>query len=174
MFDNKSGGIFTDGSTTVADMPAMLAFGLEYKPMEKLSIAGTFNTYFDKACDYDGSTTADVDMIDDNFMEYGLGAEYGISEKLRISAGWVATSTGVNDAYQNDQRYSTNTNSFGGGFGYRISPMIDINIGGQYTMYAEGSKGYSHMLGTIPVPVTETYNKETWIIALGLDFHFGK
>ena len=172
--DGKSGGIFTDGAITIADMPALLAFGFEYKPMEKLSVAGTFNTYFDKAVDYDGSTTAAVEMIDDNFMEYGLGAEYGISEKLRISAGWVATSTGVNENYQNDQRYSTNTNSFGGGFGYRISPMIDINIGGQYTMYDEGSKGYNHMLGTIPIPVTETYNKETWIIALGLDFYFGK
>jgi long-chain fatty acid transport protein len=164
VFDSKSGGIFVDGSKSVADMPALLAFGLEYKPMEKLSIAGTFNTYFDKAVDYDGSTTVDVDMIDDNFMEYGLG----------ISAGWVATSTGVNDNYQTDQRYSTNTNSFGGGFGYRISPMIDINIGGQYTFYDEGSKNYSHMLGTNPIPLTETYNKETWIIALGLDFHFGK
>lgn len=172
--DNKGGGIFTDGSKLVADMPAMLAVGVDYKLMDKLMLAYTFNMYFDQNNDYDGSETVDQDQIDKNFLEYGLGAEYGISDKLRVSAGWVATSTGVNDDYQNDQRYSTNTNSFGAGFGYRINDMIDLNVGGQYTFYKEGCKDFNHMLGTIPVPVTETYNKKTWVIGAGLDFYFGK
>ena len=98
-----------------------------------------------------------------------------VSEKLRASFGWVATSTGVNTLYQNDQRYSTNTNSLGAGFGYRISPKIDLNIGGQYTFYKEDSKNINHLIGTNPVPnVMETYNKKTWIVAVGLDFYFGK
>ena len=54
----------------------------------------------------------------------------------------------------------------------RITPMIDLNLGGQYTLYDEGAKTFNHMLGTIPVPVTETYNKETWLIGVGLDFSF--
>jgi long-chain fatty acid transport protein len=174
VIDGKSGGIFVDGSTTIADMPSLLAIGAEFKPMDKLAVAASFNMYGDKAVDYDGSETTDIDMIDNNFLEYGLGLEYGFSEKLRASAGWVATSTGVNENYQNDQRFSTNTNSFGAGLGFRISPMIDLNLGGQYTMYAEDSKNYNHMLGTFPIPVTETYNKETWVVAVGLDFSFGK
>jgi long-chain fatty acid transport protein len=174
VIDNKSGGIFVDGSKVVADMPALLAIGAEFKPMDKLSVAASFNTYFDKDVDYDGSESANIDQIDDNFLEYGLGLEYSITEKLRASAGWVATSTGVNSNYQSDQRYSTNTNSFGAGFGYRISPMIDINIGGQYTAYQEGTKDYTHMLGFNAIPVKDTYNKETWIVGIGLDFTFGK
>ena len=168
---NKNGGIFIDGATTIADMPSLLAIGAEFKPMDKLAVAATFNMYGDKAVDYDGSETADIEMIDNNFLEYGLGLEYGITEKLRASAGWVATSTGVNENYQNDQRYSTNTNSFGAGVGFRISPLIDLNLGGQYTFYDEGSK---NLVGTFPVPVVETYNKKTWIVAVGLDFYFGK
>jgi long-subunit fatty acid transport protein len=112
-------------------------------------------------------------MIDKNFTEFGLGAEYAISEKLRISAGWVATISGVSDNYQSDMRFDTNTNSFGAGLGYRITPMIDINLGGQYTTYSTYTKDFDHYLGTFPVPVTETYTKSTWLIALGLDFHFG-
>lgn len=172
--DNKGGGIFTDGEKVIADMPAMFSLGVEYKPMDKLMVAASFNTYLDKNNDYDGSESLDINMIDKNFMEYGLGVEYGLSDKLRASAGWVATSTGVNENYQNDQRYSTNTNSFGAGIGYRISSMIDLNIGGQYTFYAEGSKEFNHMLGEIPVPVTEIYNKKTWVVGVGLDFYFGK
>ena len=151
-------------------MPALLAVGGEFKPSDKLLLAGTFNMYFDKNVDYDGSASENTVMIDNNFMEYGLGAEYGISEKLRASLGWVATNTGVNEKYQSDMRYSTNTNSFGGGIGYRISPKIDLNLGGQYTFYQDATKDYTRVLGAY----TETYSKQTWVVALGLDFYFGK
>jgi long-chain fatty acid transport protein len=170
--DGKGGGVFTDGEKIIADLPAILFLGVEYKPISNLSLAGTFNYYFDQNVDYDGSELVDIDMIDNNFLEYGLGAEYGISEKLRVSAGWLATNTGVNENYLSDQKYSTDTNSFGAGFGFRITPMIDLNVGGQYTLYDEGEKTFNHMLGSIPVPVTETYNKETWAIGVGLDFSF--
>jgi long-chain fatty acid transport protein len=168
--NGQSGGIFVDGEKVVADMPALLAVGGQFKPSEKLLLAATFNMYFDQNVDYDGSESTDIDMIDNNFLEYGLGAEYSISEKLRASLGWVATSTGVNENYQSDMRYSTNTNSFGGGIGYRISPMIDLNLGGQYTLYQDDTKNYTRPLGAF----TETYSKQTWIVAVGLDFYFGK
>jgi long-chain fatty acid transport protein len=174
VINNKGGGIFTDGKKVIADMPALLAVGAEFKPTNNLMVSASMNYYFDKNVDYDGSESLNINMIDNNFMEYGLGVEYALSTKLRVSAGWVATSTGVNSNYQNDQEYSTNTNSFGAGFGFRITPMIDLNLGGQYTFYAEGSKDFNHMLGTNPIPVTETYNKKTWLVGIGLDFYFGK
>jgi long-subunit fatty acid transport protein len=171
-----AGGMFIDGAETIADMPALLAAGAEFKPMDKLMIAVSMNMYFDKNVDYDGSESLDINMIDKNFLEYGLGLEYGLTEKLRASAGWVATSTGVNLNYQNDQRYSTNTNSLGAGIGYWISPKIDLNLGAQYTFYAEGSKDANHALPS-PFPAvafSETYNKKTWVVGVGLDFFFGK
>jgi long-chain fatty acid transport protein len=174
---NKSGGIFTDGSKTVADMPAVFTLGAEYKPIDKLMVAVNLTSYFDKNVDYDGSKTIDVKMIDNNFLEYGIGTEYSINDKLRASIGWTSTSTGVNSNYQNDQRYSTNTNSFGAGIGYKITPNIDLNIGGQYTAYASDSKIITHNFTDNPLmPITtkETYNKKTWIAGIGLDFYFGK
>ncbi len=171
--DNKTGGIFIQDSTSVADMPASLSVGLNYRPMEKLMLSGSFNYYFDKNVDYDGMESINVNMIDNNFLEFGLGAEYSVTDKLRVSAGWAHTTTGVNDSYQSDLSFSTNTNSFGAGIGYRVTPMIDLNVGGQYTTYATDTKEYSHNLGTIPVPVTETYTKMTWLVGIGLDFHFG-
>lgn len=170
--DNKSGGIFTDGGTTIADMPAMLAAGIEYKPMKKLLVSASMNYYFDKNVDYDGSDLLSVNMIDKNFQEYALGLEYSLTKKLRVSGGWLGTYTGVNSNYQNDQNYSLNTNSIGAGFGFHINKMIDLNLGGQYTFYKEGAKSFTHMLGTNSIPVSETYNKTTWVVAIGLDFKF--
>jgi len=178
---DKGAGIFNNGETVIADMPAMLSVGVEYKPIKKLLFSASFNTYFDKNVDYDGSDSRTIDEIDKNFLEYGLGLEYGISEKLRVSGGWSHTDTGVNLNYQSDQSFSTNTNSFGAGFGYHLTPMIDLNIGGQYTFYKDGSKPFASRLANmvppiIPTPVayTETYKKSTWIVAIGLDFSFGK
>ena len=136
----NGGGLFIQDSVAIADMPAMLAVGVNFKPIDKLMLSCSFDYYFDKNVDYDGQKKVDLNMIDKNFLEFGLGAEYSLSEKLRVSAGWVATVTGVNSNYQSDMSYSTNTNSLGAGFGYRITDMIDLNIGGQYTMYAEDSK----------------------------------
>jgi long-chain fatty acid transport protein len=173
--NNEGGGIFIDGKELVGDMPAMLSLGVDYKPVEKLLLSASFNTYFDKAVDYDGDPTVNINEIDKNFLEYGLGVEYGLTEKLRISAGWSHTTTGVNLNYQSDMSFSTNTNSIGAGLGYRITPMIDLNLGYQRAFYDQGSKTYDHMLGgVLPVSTTEKYNKSTWMVAAGLDFYFGK
>jgi long-chain fatty acid transport protein len=162
---NMGGGLFINDSIGVGDMPASLSLGATFKPTEKLMITASFNEYFDKNVNYDGQTNE----IDKNFLEYGLGLEYALTQKLRISAGWSHTTTGVNSNYQSSMSFSTNTNSYGGGFGYRINPMIDLNLAFQRAFYAEGSKSFSDIAA-----YTETYNKSTWMIAAGLDFSFGK
>ncbi|HZY25180.1 MAG TPA: hypothetical protein VFE71_05090, partial [Bacteroidales bacterium] len=162
---NMGGPLFINDSIAVGDMPAALSLGATFRPTEKLMLTASFNEYFDKNVNYDGQTNE----IDKNFLEYGLGVEYALTEKLRISAGWSHTTTGVNLNYQNSMSFSTNTNSFGGGFGYRITPMIDLNLGFQRAFYAEGSKPFNDI-----TTYTETYNKSTWMIAAGLDFSFGK
>ncbi|HLN54865.1 MAG TPA: hypothetical protein VK207_02670 [Bacteroidales bacterium] len=159
--NNNGGGLFFDGIEVPADMPAVLSVGAEFKPIDRLMLAASFNTYMDQNVDYDGSKDLNIDMIDKNFVEYGLGAELGLTDNLRVSAGWLATSTGVNDLYQDDLSYSTNTNSFGAGFGYRITKMLDFNLGGQYTLYDEDTVGFS------------TFKKKTWLIGVGVDLYFG-
>lgn len=168
--------MWPDGAKVVNDMPAMLAVGVEFKPIDRLLLTGSMNYYFDKAVDYDGSADLDINMIDRNSTEFAVGVEYGLTKNFRASAGWLGTFSGVNLNYQDEMSYSLNTNSIGAGFGYSITPMIDINLGGMYTFYQQGTKTYQHaMTGTSPASyqeVTETYNKTTWVVALGVDLHF--
>jgi long-subunit fatty acid transport protein len=171
VYDNKDGGgMFVDKATKVADMPATASVGLGLHPMKKLYLTAGMNYYFDKNNDYDGSTEMDIQMIDKNFFDYSFGVEYAFSNMVCISAGYAGTQTGVNDAYNSDLRYSLNTSTFGGGFGFSITPMIDVNIGGMYTKYDEGGKTITP---TLPVaPIHETYNTETWVLGFGVDLHF--
>lgn len=173
LVDGKGGGVFTEGAKTIADMPALLAAGVELRPIDKLMVTASMEYFFDKDIDYDGSESLDVNMIDNNLMFICLGGEYKINDQLRISAGYGGSLTGVNSDYANDQRFSTNSHSFGGGFGYKLMDMLDLNIGGQYVINTEGTKSFNHMLGANPIPVMETYNKNTWIVAIGLDLYFG-
>ncbi|MHC1732119.1 MAG: OmpP1/FadL family transporter [Bacteroidales bacterium] len=161
-------GMFIQDSTAIADMPAMLALGIDVKPSERLLITGSFNYYFDKGVDYDGQEDVELNKIDKNFIEAALGLQVGLTDNLCLSAGWLTTVTGVNDNYQSDLKYSLNTNTFGGGLGIKVNDMLDINLGGSYTIYQEGSKSYTGAVG----PATDIYNKNTWVAAIGLDFHF--
>lgn len=170
--DNNGGGIFTDGQEVIADMPAMFAAGVSFRPSDRFMVSASMNMFMDTKVDYDGSDMIDVNMIDKNFKEFAFGLEYGLTDRLRASAGWLGAYTGVNSNYQSDLSYSLNTNTIGAGFGFRLNSMLDINIGGQFTMYEESSKSYDYMLGANAIPVVETYNKSTWVIAVGLDFSF--
>jgi long-chain fatty acid transport protein len=166
--------MFPDGAETINDMPAMLSLGVDVRPISRLLLTGSFTYYFDKAIDYDGSADLNINMIDKNFLDYAFGIEYGLTKNIRASVAWAGTRTGVNQNYQDELSYSLNTNGFGGGLGIRISPMIDVNIGGLYTIYTTGDKSFTHkMTGTeIPIPLTETYKKTTWVAAVGVDLHF--
>jgi hypothetical protein len=54
-----------------------------------------------------------------------------------------------------------------------ITPMIEINVGGSYTMYAEGSYDYTKTLAPLPtIPFTETYDRSVWLVGVGVDLHF--
>ena len=161
-------GMFIQDSVAIADMPAMLALGIDVKPSDRFLISGSFNYYFDKKVDYDGQSDVNINKIDKNFIEAALGIQVGLTEKLFVSAGWLTTITGVNANYQSDLKYSLNTNTFGGGFGFKVNDMFDINLGGSYTIYEEGSKTFNGGAGQ----ATNIFNKNTWVAAIGLDFHF--
>ncbi len=176
VYDGKTAGLFIQDSVAIKDMPAMLAFGVDVKPAERLLISGSLNYYFDKKVDYDGEPDVEEVRIDKNFIEAALGIQVGITERLFASAGWLTTITGVNDLFQSDLKYSLNTNTFGGGLGFKINDMIDINVGGSYTIYKEESETYTHVITKTPIlvqaPAINTYNNKTWVAAIGLDFHF--
>jgi long-chain fatty acid transport protein len=168
-YDSETGApiyLFPDGAKTNLDLPAMLSAGVTLNPFEPLLISTGMHYYFDKDANWDGRE----DQLDRGLIEFALGAEYGIGENLALSAGWLMTSTGATEEYQTDKSYSLNTNTFGGGLGYKITDYLELNLAGSYTMYQEGSKSFERDLG----PVTETYNKDTWIVAVGLDLFFAR
>ena len=160
--------MFPDKEVINADMPAMLSIGAKYQITDALNVHAGFHTYFDTKVNW-----KNVAEIEGNSMEYALGLEYNISEKLLVSAGWLGTKTGVKDTYHTDLSYSLNTNSIGGGGAFAINNMITIQLGGFMTMYQDFTANKSYPLGDAAVPFKETYKKSAWGVGIGLDFTFG-
>ncbi|KPK83140.1 MAG: hypothetical protein AMS27_13295 [Bacteroides sp. SM23_62_1] len=167
--------LFPDGEVTNLDIPAMLTAGVTLKPISPLMISGGFHYFFDKDVNWDG----DEKYIDRGLYEIALGVEYTIGEKFAVSGGYLITSTGVTEDYQDDQSHSLSANTFGGGIGYKINNMIELNLGGSYTKYTETDKTFDRELGGpgrsgIFNSITETYNRDAWIVAIGLDISIAR
>ncbi len=96
--------------------------------------------YFDKPIDFDGDENINIDMIEKNSYEFAFGGEYKVNSKYRISSGVLITRPGVNAEYQNEKRFAIPSNTIGAGIGLRLSPFIDLNIGGSYTLYKKDEK----------------------------------
>jgi long-chain fatty acid transport protein len=170
-FDNDGQPLtmFPDGKKTRYDIPAQLAAGITYRPVDKLFISAGFHYYFDQQANWEGKE----DSLKGNLTEYALGIEYTLSKKLVASVGWLKTHTGAQGGFQTDLSFSMNSNTFGGGFGIMVTPYLELNLAGAYTLYETGSKTFNHDLarsGTF-IPVKEEYDKDVWIVSIGLNFN---
>ncbi len=175
-FDETTGApiyLYNDGDKFRNDMPAMFSVGFDYKITDKFLVASGFHYYFDKNANYgrklNGIYVENSDVIDRNATEFALGLQYNVSEKMLLSIGYLMTQTGVTEDYQTDLSYSNHSNTVGLGGAYNISPMINLNLGVGYTIYAEARNIYD----VNGITTTETYDKNNLFIALGLDFKLG-
>jgi long-subunit fatty acid transport protein len=178
--------MFPNGAMTRNDMPAMLALGVDYAISPALRLSLGSNYYFDKSADYGHKVDDDLnsstptvhidnsEIIDDNGMSVSAGLEYNISEKIRVSGGYVWANQGVNDKYQSDLTYGLGTQTFGAGGAYSINEKIQINLGFSYTLYKEDSKMVDHIFSgnNTNIPANETYAKNTMVVGVGVDFRF--
>lgn len=160
-------GMFPDGQEVAADMPSMLAMGLDYKALPDLRLSGGFHYYFDKSADY-GKALPNDEIIDNNYWEAALGLEYSLSNSFIVSAGYLRTQTGVNDKYHSDLSHSLNTNSVGAGVKYLINRNLALNLGVMNTMY----EGYTKTFEASGFNYNENYERSALSIGIGVDFSF--
>lgn len=172
-----STGMFPDGEKSSSDMPAMLAVGASYPLTNKLRGYADFNYYWDKQANYGktneiGQYINNESLIDHNMWELGLGLEYNITKKLLVSAGYLYSASGTLPEYQSDMNYSLSSSAVGFGGAWQITPKIGLNLGCMLVYYQDDTKDYTHSLGEMSIPVTDTYGKSTQVYAIGLDFTF--
>ena len=163
--------LFPDGDKTRLDMPAYLAVGASLKASESLLIAGHFGYFFDKDANWGGREK----LLDHNSWELGLAAEYILSDKFLVSAGWAMTETGATPEYQTDQSYSLGTHGISAGMAWNINSMLQLNLGGQFVFYSEGENNMYHDFAGSGqnMAISENLKKSVWLIGVGLNITLG-
>lgn len=164
------------------DIPALLTVGVDYKITNKFLVSTGLHYFFDKDANYGykdvlGNEMKNSDVFDANYWEWALGLQYNISDKFLVSAGYLRAQSGINQDYQTDLNYKISSNTYGLGGAYSVTPKIDVNLAVAYTKYVEDDKTFDYNVAgsTANVEtVTETYNRDNFFIAIGLDFKFGK
>lgn len=162
--------MFADGAKTNADIPSYLSIGVRYNLSKVVSLQAGYHLYGDRGTDW----TNVKNNIGKDYQEIGLGAEFHVTPKFLLSAGFLNSTTGVNPGYQSDLSYSLTANTVGFGGAYKISDKVTFQLGAYKVYYNPSDYAKVTTSGQEYIGYNETYYKSTWSIAAGLDFRFGK
>lgn len=178
-------GMYTDGEEVPNEIPAMLSAGLRFK-LGGLNLQTGYHYYFDDAAKYGKKNSAgefvtngeettftnstDKQLLAGNSYEFAIGAQYDLTKKFGISAGFLMTKTNPNPVYQSSLSYSLSTKTFGGGLVFKPTERFTIDLGFSTTSYDEYTKNFA-AVGTAPA-YSETYDKTAMVVAVGLGYKF--
>ncbi len=166
-------GLFPDGLKFESDIPAILSLGVEYRPpsMSRLMATASFNYFFDKQATWENDRQ---DAIDSNSWDLGAGLEYGLSDALALSAGFLHTQFNLLPAFNSDFSHEMTNNSVGFGGRYILSPQFSVDLGGLFTFYTASSKTINYFLPLLGLPIgsgTESYKRTNFAFSIGLNYH---
>jgi len=164
-------GMFPDGEETNSDIPSFLSLGANYKVSDKFSTQLGFHYYGDRGVSYgktlDGVKNVKNDLvIAANSYEVALGMEFGLSENILLSAGFLHSETLPYSFYQSDLSYSLVSNTVGFGGNYKINDAFSIDLGFLNTFYLSRE---------VVDPIkTMNYDKKAWVASIGVNYTLGK
>ena len=164
-------GEFEDGKKVAGDIPAYLAVGVGFNPIDPLRINVGFH-WFD---DYNATSHDNRNKLlkKSGTLEYNAGVEYDINKKITVSTGWQSTNYGLTDKYMDDKSFVVSSNSVAVGGVYHITKKLDLNVAYFHTFY-------NHMKTNEKVALSETmqldyksdFTRNNNVFAVGIDISF--
>ena len=150
---------YLDGVKSRADLPAMLAVGVQVTPIEDLRLNAGYHRYFDV-----DTKQWDNDLLHDT-NEFTFGAEYDITDRVEVSAGYQKTMYDQSEANYSDLAFNLNSYSFGFGVGVRLNDKVKLNAAYFQTNYKDHTRIVENVSRT-------TYHRENCVFGLGIDVAF--
>ena len=155
-------GQFKDGERVREDVPALLALGVQYSPIEKVRINGAYHQFFDK----DSRKYKDKqNLINHNTHEFIVGGEYDICKLITISASYEYTLYGLGDAFMKDLSFNLSNNMVGGGVRIHPSKYFNIDLGYMCTFYNSRNVADHKTPGKI-----DHYSRKNHTFGIGFNF----
>lgn len=156
---------FADGKKVEEDVPAVLAYGVQFSPIETVRLNAGMNVYFDKNATKYGDKHK---MIDKNSTEVTFGAEWDVCKRITVSGSWQNTSYGLSDEYMNDLSFNLSSNSLGLGLRIKATERTSIDAGYMHTFYKKRTVDAQTAAGV----KTDVYDRKNDVFAVGVNIAF--
>ena len=157
-------GQFEDGEHVREDIPAILALGVQYSPIEQLRLSAGYHQFFDKV------STKYLDkqkFINHNTHEFLIGAEYDACKLITVSASWEITRYGLADEFMNDLSFNLSNHMLGAGVRINATKRCSIDLGYMYTFY----NSRDVVTQTAAGPKTDHYDRKNQTFGIGVNLH---
>ena len=169
-------GEYEDGKKIAGDIPAYLALGVGYSPVNVVRVNVGFHWFDDKhATSYNNRQ----EKLKRGTLEYNAGIEVDVNKKITLSTGWQNTNYGLPDEnldtpaskrYMDDKSFVVSSNSVAFGGVYHINKKMDLNVAYFHTFYQH--KKTSENVKLIGKTYSSDYTRNNNVFAVGLDINF--
>lgn len=160
-------GEYEDGKKIAGDIPAYLALGVGYSPVNTVRVNVGFHWFDDKhATSYNNRQ----EKLKRGTLEYNAGVEVDVNKKITLSTGWQNTNYGLSDEYMDDKSFVVGSNSAAIGGVYHINKKMDLNVAYFHTFYQH--KKTSENVELTGKTYSSDYTRNNNIFAVGLDINF--
>ena len=181
-FDSKLEGAigeYEDGKKIAGDIPAYLALGVGYSPVNTVRVNVGFHWFDDKhATSYNNRQ----EKLDRGTLEYNAGVEVDVNKKITLSTGWQNTNYGLPDEnldtptskrYMDDKSFVVSSNSAAIGGVYHINKKMDLNVAYFHTFYQHKKTSENVQLtAQKSFSYNSDYTRNNNVFAVGLDINF--
>ena len=181
-FDSKLEGAigeYEDGKKIAGDIPAYLALGVGYSPVNTVRVNVGFHGFDDKhATSYNNRQ----EKLKRGTLEYNAGVEVDVNKKITLSTGWQNTNYGLPDEnldtptskrYMDDKSFVVSSNSAAIGGVYHINKKMDLNVAYFHTFYQHKKTSENVQLTAQKnFSYNSDYTRNNNVFAVGLDINF--
>ena len=181
-FDSKLEGAigeYEDGKKIAGDIPAYLALGVGYNPVNTVRVNVGFHWFDDKhATSYNNRQ----EKLKRGTLEYNAGVEVDVNKKITLSTGWQNTNYGLPDEnldtptskrYMDDKSFVVSSNSAAIGGVYHINKKMDLNVAYFHTFYQHKKTSENVQLTAQKnFSYNSDYTRNNNVFAVGLDINF--
>ena len=180
---------FDDGYSSPSDLPAILTFGAQYDLLPSVRVMAGCTHFFDKTASMAVTTHYYATEAPDGTKTYGseskekqkylkngtteitAGAEWSVTDRLLLSAGYMNTNYGATDNFQSDLAFSCDSYSVGFGGRLKLSDKVNLNVAYFFTNYDDYTKTSDNYNGTHQTG-TDVYSRTNKVFSVGVDCHF--
>lgn len=172
-------GEYEDGKKIAGDIPAYLALGVGYSPVNTVRVNVGFHWFDDKhATSYNNRQ----EKLKRGTLEYNAGVEVDVNKKITLSTGWQNTNYGLPDEnldtpaskrYMDDKSFVVSSNSVAFGGVYHINKKMDLNVAYFHTFYQHKKTSEKVQLSAEKsINYSSDYTRNNNVFAVGLDINF--